>query len=117
VQVEGLQMRMDSIQGFFLNCYDPNGIGFQPCNLILTEVEASLSQPKKLTIYPNPTKGPLTIETKVPIERIYVLDLQGKVVLEDHYQQQIDLSHLPKGMYLLRVKAEGQLIHKKLLRQ
>lgn len=116
-QVEGLQMRMDSIQGFFLNCYDPNGIGFQPCNLILTEVEASLSQPKKLTIYPNPTKGPLTIETEVPIERIYVLDLQGKVLFEDHYQQQIDLSHLPKGMYLLRVKAEGHLIHKKLLRQ
>ena len=116
-QAETLQMRSDSIQGFFLNCYSPEGLGFQPCNLVLTGTDALAAAPPKVEAFPNPTSGQLQIEAEVPLETVELLDLQGRRVCEGATPSPLDLSHLPRGVYVLRIRAEGQLIHKKIIRQ
>lgn len=64
--------------------------------------------------YPNPTSDIVTFNlknTSTTIETIEVMDLLGKTLLtktNNYSNASIDLSSLSKGMYLVRVKADGQ---------
>jgi autotransporter-associated beta strand protein len=56
--------------------------------------------------YPNPTTGQLTIEDlQFTIENIEVFDLYGKKMVncKSSIANTIDISHLPAGIYLLRI--------------
>lgn len=68
--------------------------------------------PTKLaTLYPNPSSGTLTIsltENTAPDDaKAKVMDLWGRTITEYPFsgslQKQLDLSHLPSGMYLIEV--------------
>jgi len=65
-------------------------------------------------VFPNPTLGQLTIETASPekIQSIVFFDLQGREVyrLQRMRQQTIDISILPKGLYLMRLETTDGLI-------
>lgn len=60
-----------------------------------------------IKIYPNPTRGQVTIELgELPSANIRVSDLYGRVVLPERVVLRagnLDLSSLPAGMYLLEV--------------
>ena len=64
--------------------------------------------------YPNPTSDIVTFNLKntaTKIDSIEVMDVLGKTLLTktNHYSAAaIDLSSLSKGMYLVKVKANGQ---------
>lgn len=75
-------------------------------------------------IYPNPTGGTVHIasDTLVAIKGIRVFDLQGRIVFSlatgaaEGETMTLDLSHLPDGMYLLRLYTpEGRLYENILL--
>lgn len=70
-----------------------------------------------VVIYPNPTSdfitvfGNPTITTK---QEITVYGLDGKLLSKEprlFFKQQVDLSHLQFGTYLLRIEQEGQLLY------
>ena len=56
-----------------------------------------------LTLYPNPTTGKLTIEADEDVQRVDVFDYTGRCVASFEKQTVINLSHLPSGLYTLRV--------------
>lgn len=59
----------------------------------------------KLSYFPNPTSGVLTLDALAVIESVDVYTLRGQKVLESHSNQQsvqLDLSHLSKGVYMLK---------------
>jgi len=61
--------------------------------------------------YPNPVKNNLLISNKTQIERIRVISLLGQEVLskEVHdFKASVDLSLLTKGIYFVKVTAQGQ---------
>jgi hypothetical protein len=67
-----------------------------------------------MSVYPNPTKGLLTIKINQysGLVNVNVLDLNGRVVIKfDNQpfenQKQIDLSSLQSGMYLIKVTGVG----------
>ena len=68
----------------------------------------------QLVIYPNPTTGLLHIETKNAIQNIEVLDLMGRVLLAvKDPKSSVDLSRLPKGIYLVKVTTEhGEVVRR-----
>lgn len=72
------------------------------------EIENNISS----TIYPNPTKDRLTIEVKGGnLEKIRIVDMQGKVVYETQNPVQakevhLDISHLTSGMYYVILENE-----------
>ena len=70
--------------------------------------------PEDVSIYPNPAKERLFVHLpNVPDEvRIHLLDMQGKLVLSQSWQEpletlSLDLSSLPTGMYMLEGQADG----------
>jgi hypothetical protein len=63
----------------------------------------------KLTAYPNPVAGNLTVEAENPLGTIILTDLSGRKVksLESkETKASLNLSNLPKGIYIL--KAAGK---------
>lgn len=67
-----------------------------------------------IEIYPNPVKDFLSIENpNLNIDKIQLLDLQGKIVLEQRISSasiKLDLKNLPKGIYILQLKSNHQIL-------
>lgn len=59
-----------------------------------------------IELYPNPSKGQLNVSANERIHQLTIVDLSGKVVLEQMPAQrnfQLNLADLPKGVYLMRI--------------
>lgn len=56
-----------------------------------------------IQVYPNPTTGLLNIKTAVAIEKVYVYDVYGSIILQSA-ENTIDISTLNTGMYLIKVQ-------------
>lgn len=62
------------------------------------EIEASL-----FTVYPNPAGAQLHIKGKATVEQTEVLDLNGRVLLQNEGQNSIAVNELETGTYVLRI--------------
>lgn len=67
-------------------------------------------------IYPNPTEGSFIIKTAIPLQRLQITDLTGKVLLSEGYSSEvIDLPpQIKNGTYLLQVFSEREVLIKKI---
>ncbi|MEL6851307.1 MAG: GEVED domain-containing protein, partial [Bacteroidota bacterium] len=65
-------------------------------------------EPAAFRLYPNPTTSQVVIQAPQSFDAIQVLDVSGRKVLEDTFSpvlnKQLDLSALPKGLYLVLVR-------------
>jgi len=70
-------------------------------------------------LYPNPSPGLIMLKSENPIQRFTVFDALGKLVHQENTQYQtqvqLDLSHLPKGLYLVQVEGDGVMGSKKVV--
>lgn len=59
----------------------------------------------QFTVYPNPTSGILSIDgiENTSVQHLVIFDLQGKKILEGFNQNQIDISSLINGIYLIQL--------------
>lgn len=70
-----------------------------------------------VSVYPNPTKGQVNLQSKVGISTIELYDMSGKVVKTFGKISQLDLSGLKSGVYMLKVMtADGQSTTTKLIK-
>ncbi|BAP29406.1 uncharacterized protein CHSO_0369 [Chryseobacterium sp. StRB126] len=60
------------------------------------------SKKASLEIYPNPTKGQISIKTDKNIKSSTLFDMTGKALLQTN-NEKTDISSLPKGTYLLKI--------------
>ncbi|MCA1762288.1 MAG: T9SS type A sorting domain-containing protein [Cryomorphaceae bacterium] len=88
-----------------------NGGGplLDPIESIVLSVENPRSE-IALNVFPNPSTGNITLESESPLKRISVFDAVGRLVFRESIQnktnQQLNLSHLPKGLYLLQISGQ-----------
>ncbi len=68
------------------------------------------------TIYPNPTKDVLNIESQQPIEIIKIYNLQGQLIKEDS-KSSVDVSQLTKGLYFVQVSLDSKTDTKKFIKE
>jgi hypothetical protein len=70
-------------------------------------------------IYPNPTTGKLRIESgKLKIENVEIYDIYGRKLSQFTFhdsQVEVDISHLPSGIYFLRINGKTMKLVKKSL--
>jgi len=71
--------------------------------------------------YPNPTTGKLTIDNEqFTIDNVAVFDMMGKMLKVEsnkHYGEIIiDISHLPSGVYLLKIRTKTGIIAQKIIK-
>lgn len=73
------------------------------------------SSKEEINVYPNPTSDFITFNKKVKEVKIY--DSSAKLILQSN-QEKIDLSHLSKGIYIVRVWLENdKMISKKIIKK
>ncbi|GEM_PF-2515426 len=81
--------------------------------------------PIALKVYPNPVRDILTVEYEQISDastRIEIVDLMGKSLLDRELpkgqnQHQISITHLPAGIYLLRLRQNGRIWSEKIVKQ
>lgn len=59
----------------------------------------------KISLFPNPVMNTLNIESNQKVEEISIYNSEGKLSGAYKDQSQIDVSHLPKGVYMVTVKS------------
>jgi hypothetical protein len=66
---------------------------------------------KHLSIFPNPTKDYLFIQSELPIERIEIYSLTGSLLLlENNFTGKISMQNLTKGIYVVKIYTDKRLV-------
>ncbi len=68
----------------------------------------------KSKIYPNPTNGKINIETQGQIEKITILDISGKIILETT-NTKIDLTKQQAGTYFVKIETKNGILTEKII--
>lgn len=100
------------------------GYGIPDLSLALAEglsVSEFQNENIKLKVYPNPVKNQLTIQIPSQFDEVRVrfYDVLGKKVLDTKVtaiNQNVTTSALSKGVYLVKIEAEGLAITKKIIK-
>ncbi len=81
--------------------------------IVVTDVVSNkISLKNLLKIHPNPSNGIITLEVVVPIGKLNleIYNLQGQLVMNQLWNTQnrvsLNLQHLPKGLYIMKVENE-----------
>ncbi|MEL7530106.1 MAG: T9SS type A sorting domain-containing protein [Bacteroidota bacterium] len=86
--------------------------GFQQPSLSTTAIGGPVSSFGIVKVYPNPTSSSLSIEREKQGElQLLLLDMRGSVIQRTSTTgllHQLDLSELPKGIYVLRMSDREQ---------
>ena len=71
-----------------------------------------------LTIYPNPVKDELFINSESHITKVEIHSLTGSLMLiENNFNEKISVSDLPKGFYIVRVYTDNGLVVRKFFKE
>lgn len=98
-------------------CSCEKEINFSVANVGLTKNHVIAG----VSVFPNPTSNLLNVEIENPtlVSKIQLLDVQGKVVLENtkiNQNQTLSLAHLAKGVYTLKLESvNGSNVYKVIL--
>lgn len=96
----------------------------ETCNLYYMRVEydtissVNSIHNEEISMYINPESGQLMLSADVQIKDVSVYNLTGKTIVQASGEvHQIDLSHLEKGIYLIRLQTTQGIISRKILEQ
>jgi len=77
---------------------------------------------REVKIHPNPTDEDCRVEIGIGDESLEIIDLNGQTIhyekfdpITGHIYKQIDLSHLPTGIYLIKIKGGKKIRNGKLI--
>lgn len=95
--------------------YSKEGKLWKYANNLNTEF---ITKNSKLTVYPNPSSDYIRINTinNERVENIQVFDINGKLVISNSNSSEINISHLNAGTYFAKIKIDGKLINKKIIK-
>ena len=69
---------------------------------------------REFNLFPNPTTGKLLLDA-LKIDKIIIVNGGGRIVQIIEEKNQLDLSHLPKGIYFLRIYSGENINTKKVI--
>jgi|TARA_B110000259_G_scaffold39159_1_gene44752 hypothetical protein len=104
-----------NMQQFGYRCIISNRNGctdtsnFATLNISLTDL-LEVKFKYLVSIYPNPTKENITIETNINYSSVKVFNLNGQLVLESVFNRTINVSGLQKGSYFIQLISDEQEI-------
>ena len=71
---------------------------------------------RQVLIYPNPTKEFIRIETEYLIDKITIINVQGRVLDTQLKEQTIDVSNFSDGIYFMEIHTEKGVLRKKFVK-
>lgn len=102
---------------WFAGCYKGSpGIAYTP-NCWPVGLEET-NQDQYISLYPNPAKTVLTIESSLMIDEIIIYDNIGRMVMKTALQnsRQIDIAALQNGLYHLQCRSKGTVYNVKFVK-
>ncbi len=76
----------------------------------------AIDNDKHMFVYPNPNQGYLTFEHTNAILEVQILSLDGKLLFEKKRAlSNLDISFLPKGIYLVKMITQNETFHQQLV--
>jgi hypothetical protein len=76
-----------------------------------------INQTQFVSIYPNPVRDLLFVQNCYPNSRIQIFDLNGKLIASDFLlNNQIDVSHILRGRYIINITNGNQTIVEKFIK-
>jgi len=73
---------------------------------------------EQVRIYPNPVRETLTIDSKIQLTKVEIYSVLGKKVKEIHRDfNAIQTSHLPNGIYIVKIYSDNECKTKKILKK
>ncbi len=90
------------------------------CRLDMSEndVDDDTLDENAITLYPNPVKNTLYIAglDDQPIEQLILFDMNGKTVRVVEFPvNSIDVSGVPRGIYVVKIVVNGSIVHRKIV--
>lgn len=83
-----------------------------------TSIADHFTNDTKPAFYPNPSSGTIYLTNQQNVEKVRIINLTGKPILEESGQTSLSLSSLPKGIYILTfAMKDGTRISKKLIKK
>lgn len=85
---------------------------------IITGLENNLELSSKVEIYPNPTSHQLTIDTKLDLSEITIIDITGKSIKSiKENTKVVNVTSLSNGIYFIKLVTDEGTITKKFVKQ
>jgi len=91
-------------------------------NVISIAVKEKPENISGITIFPNPSTGTFTIDSKLALGEIKIYNMLGETVYSKNYKngnkefrKNLDLSKETKGIYFVEIEYEGKRINKKVI--
>lgn len=87
-------------------------------NCITSNLQATEVKKASLSVYPNPAKDQIFLKATESIDRLQLLSLNGKIILESNplnEKARLDLTKLNDGVYLLKIVSAGKLQQRKII--
>ncbi|MEQ9169015.1 MAG: ASPIC/UnbV domain-containing protein [Fulvivirga sp.] len=88
---------------------------------IITDLIEDRSNNKLITVFPNPLESSILLikgeEVNLP-SKVSILSTRGNIVKQNIQltNNQVDLSELPIGIYILSIEVKGEVVFKKILK-
>ncbi|MDT0557084.1 T9SS type A sorting domain-containing protein [Ichthyenterobacterium sp. W332] len=70
----------------------------------------------ELSVYPNPTKDRVTIQTEMLLDHVELYDITGKRIAI-FYTKDINVSNLNSGVYLMKIRLENATVVKRVVKE
>ncbi len=71
---------------------------------------------KTIRISPNPVVDRFTLTGKKEVSQLVIYNGMGQLMMTSNgLKKEINVSHLPKGVYLLKLEVKGQWLFKKMV--
>ena len=110
---------------YFIKTYYKEGCTSDSSNHVTETIELGVKELKEfegVTLFPNPTTGELTINSEqLTINNVEIFDVYGRKLSSNHLiskssNLQINISHLPAGIYFVQIRTEQGIISKKVVK-
>ena len=91
----------------------PTQGGLEAITWSFTSGDTSVGLPDVLTgiqIFPNPVGSEMQIQSELPITRIVVLDMQGRVVLQQQGGNTVNMQQVAPGIYTVQIHTEAGVV-------
>ncbi|MDD2200217.1 MAG: T9SS type A sorting domain-containing protein, partial [Bacteroidales bacterium] len=73
---------------------------------------------KQLSLYPNPAADWIFVQIEAYNVDIEITDINGRVLISDKLTSSvIDISHLPEGMYIVKLNTGKEIITEKFFKE
>ncbi|NQX98416.1 MAG: T9SS type A sorting domain-containing protein [Flavobacteriales bacterium] len=125
IEVDDIAYATSNWIGMGLNFYfDPASSFSTNCNNTCSSTTVGIKEIdfSKISFYPNPTDGAVTIDLKEDKQNVKatLTNSLGQIILSENYTSTNSINfniETPKGVYFLQLEVDGEMITKKIMKQ